>query len=270
MKKIISILVLVFLVLSGLGETAVHRNNAAIPFNTIATMDNHPPLEPKNPHPPNSSINVSINIVLYWTGGDPDPNDTVTYDVYLGGDYPPNNLVSYNQTETYYDPTELILNTTYVWQIVAWDNHGASTLGLCWNFTTGINHPPSAPIIKQSSSTATLKNFLGMKSLLKPLSKPGPFNFTFNATDPDRDDIYYFIDWGDGSTSGWSGPYRSSEEVIQNHTWIKKGTYLVRAKAKDIYDQEGPWGTMQIPFQQRGMLLLAFLFFQVIKYFMNL
>jgi hypothetical protein len=28
-----------------------------------------------------------------------------------------------------------------------------------------------------------------------------------------------------------------------------KGTYLVKAKAKDIYNQEGPWGTIQIPFQ---------------------
>ena len=78
MKKIIPILVLEILVLSGLGVIA----------NKIVTTDNHPPNEPSNPYPPNGSINVSIDIVLCWTGGDPDPSDIVTYDVYLGFDLP--------------------------------------------------------------------------------------------------------------------------------------------------------------------------------------
>lgn len=216
----------------------------------IVTTDNHPPNEPSNPFPPHGSINVSIDIVLCWTGGDPDPGDTVTYDVYLGVDSPPTNLVSHNQTETCYAPTELELNETYCWQIVAWDNHGASTSGPCWGFTTGINHPPGAPIIKGPSSSPIIPCPFGEQPWSRPLLKPGqPYNFTFKATDPDKDDVYYFIDWGDGTISGWCGPHLSGEEVTYNHTWSMKGTYIVRAKAKDIYNQEGPWGTIQILFQ---------------------
>jgi len=239
MNKIIPISIVGIFLLGGLGVTA----------NKIMTTDNHPPNEPNNPFPPNDSINVSIDIVLCWTGGDPDPSDTVTYDVYFGIDLPPNNLVSHNQTETCYAPTELELNTTYFWQIIAWDNHGASTSGLCWSFTTGVNHPPGAPIIKGPKSSPITKYLLGEKPLSRPLPNPGPYNFTFKATDPDRDNVYYFIDWGDGTTGGWYGPYLSGEEVTYNHTWSVKGTYLVKAKAKDIYNQEGPWGTIQIPFQ---------------------
>jgi hypothetical protein len=245
MNKILQMSIIGILILSGFGVTA----------NKIMITDNHPPNEPNNPIPPNSSINVSIDIVLCWTGGDPDPSDIVTYDVYLGVDFPPDNLVSHNQTETSYAPTELELNMTYFWQIVAWDNHGASTPGLSWSFTTGINHPPYAPIVKQSSSISIFKGLLGMKPLLRPSPKPGSYNFTFNATDPDGDDVYYFIDWGDGTTSGWYGSYLSGKEITKNHMWVKKGTYLVKAKAKDIYNQEGPWGTIQIPIQQRSILM---------------
>jgi len=215
----------------------------------LVLTDNHPPNEPSNPFPPNGSINVSIDIVVCWTGGDPDPGDTVTYDVYLGVDSPSTYLVSHNQTETCYAPPELELNESYFWQIIAWDNHGASTSGPCWSFTTGINHPPGAPIIKGPSSSSMITCLLGEQPLSRPLPKPGPYNFTFKATDQDKDNVCYFIDWGDGTTSGWYGPHLSGEEVTYNHTWSVKGTYTVKAKAKDIYNQEGPWGTIQIPFQ---------------------
>jgi hypothetical protein len=272
MNKIIPISLVGILVLSGLGVTAINSNNSTVITNEIVTMDNHPPNEPSNPLPPNGAINVSIDIVLCWTGGDPDPSDNVSYDVYFGVDLPPNNLVSNNQTETCYEPTELELNKTYFWQIVAWDNHGASTTGPCWSFVAGINHPPGTPIVKGPSSSPITKSLLDEKPLSRPLLKPGTYNFTFKATDPDRDDVYYFIDWGDGTISGWFGPYLSGEEVTQSHTWSVKGTYLVKAKAKDIYNQEGPWGTIQIPFHGRSVLVINLLFFQsdFIKCFLSL
>ncbi|MCX6662531.1 MAG: M20/M25/M40 family metallo-hydrolase, partial [Euryarchaeota archaeon] len=38
--------------------------------------------------------------------------------------------------------------------------------------------------------------------------------YTYNAvtTEPDGENIYYFFDWGDGSNSGWLGPYNSGQE----------------------------------------------------------
>jgi hypothetical protein len=60
-----------------------------------------------------------------------------TYDVYFGTSTSPA-LVSTDQNGTTYDPgTLLSYNTIYYWQIVATDNHGLSTSGPLWDFTTG-------------------------------------------------------------------------------------------------------------------------------------
>ena len=49
------------------------------------------------------------------------------------------------------------------------------------------------------------------------------------------------MDWGDGENSGWDGPYPSGETVTLSHTWTSPGTYLVKAKAKDIYNEQSAW-----------------------------
>jgi hypothetical protein len=72
-----------------------------------------------------------------------------------------------------------------------------------------------------------------------------PHNYTFNATDPNGDDVYYLIEWGDNLTSGWIGPYSSGHEMTQSHTW-SKGTYTIKAKAKDIYSYESDWATLSV------------------------
>jgi len=55
-------------------------------------------------------------------------NGNVTYDVYFGKTSPPTKVVS-NQTETSYNPGTLEYNTTYYWQIIAWDDQGESAEG---------------------------------------------------------------------------------------------------------------------------------------------
>jgi hypothetical protein len=67
------------------------------------------------------------------------------------------------------------------------------------------------------------------------------YKYTVSSTDPDGDDIFYFIDWDDGDTSGWIGPYPSGEISKINHTWDSKGEYYIKAKAKDIYNDESFW-----------------------------
>ena len=105
---------------------------------------NNPPNTPSSPSPANGSTGVSITADLSWTGGDPDSGDTVTYDVYFGTTNPPAKVVS-NQSGTTYDTGTMNFNTIYYWKIVAWDNHGASTVGPLWYFTTEINNPPNIP-----------------------------------------------------------------------------------------------------------------------------
>jgi len=61
------------------------------------------------------------------------------------------------------------------------------------------------------------------------------------ATDPEVDDVYYKIDWDDGTATEWLGPFHSDEEEILTHHWTMPGVYEVKAKAKDIYDAVSDW-----------------------------
>jgi len=73
-----------------------------------------------------------------------------------------------------------------------------------------------------------------------------PYPYRFNTTDPDGDDVYYYIDWGDGCYEGWIGPFASGESKMVIHSWSQKGTYTVKAKAKDIYGAESDWETLDV------------------------
>jgi len=105
-----------------------------------------------------------------------------------------------------------------------------------------------------------LKTYLGIANNTAP-DKPtitGPntgkvgvkVDFTIKTTDAENHQVYYFIEWGDGNTSGWLGPYDSDEQITVNHTWQTKDTFTIRAKAKDTVDAESEWATLsvKIPF----------------------
>lgn len=152
---------------------------------TTGTQPNQPPYVPSAPSPVNDSMNISINVDVGWTGGDPD-GDPVTYNVYFGTTSPPP-LVMSNQSALSYDPGTLSYNTLYYWRIVAWDNHGASTEGPLWHFTTGTqpNQPPYAP---SNPSPAN-----GSKEV--PLN----LNLSWTCSDPDGDPITYDVYFGGSS-----------------------------------------------------------------------
>ena len=66
------------------------------------------------------------------------------------------------------------------------------------------------------------------------------------SSDSNGDEIYYYIDWGDGTADDWFGPFPSESPVTATHTWpagFKAGT--IRVKAKDVNGDESGWGTLQ-------------------------
>lgn len=67
--------------------------------------------------------------------------------------------------------------------------------------------------------------------------------YTFNAstTDIDGDDVFYLFNWGDGTNSGWIGPYTSGSEVSASHEWTEVGYYDVKVRAKDVYSTLSEW-----------------------------
>ena len=93
----------------------------------------------------------------------------------------------------------------------------------------GPSDPPSIPQIK-SGVTKGEKNTL--------------YRYSIVAEDPDSDNVYYLIDWGDGNISQWLGPFKSGEECIASHSWNKSGKYEVKAKAKDSKGMESKWSNI--------------------------
>jgi len=116
------------------------------------------------------------------------------------------------------------------WPLFQYDSYHTG----CYRRETGSNQPPAEPTITGS-----------VKGKIKVATE---YNFT--TIDPEGDEVYYFIDWGDTSNSGWIGPFPSGDAVSQSHTWSKKGTYEIKAKAKDSYGTESDWGklTITMPF----------------------
>jgi hypothetical protein len=72
------------------------------------------------------------------------------------------------------------------------------------------------------------------------------YNYTFMSTDPEEDEISYFIDWDDNSTTGWTESLPSGEYYNFSHNWSKKGNYIIKAKAKDVYGGESDWATLEV------------------------
>jgi len=107
-----------------------------------------------------------------------------------------------------------------------------------------------------------------------------PIPYVFVATDPENDNIFYYVDWGDNTNSGWIGSHLSNEQITLTHTWTTKGTYVIKAKAKDIFGAESDWTTLSITMPQNNEvfnthLLLSWLFerfphaFPFLRYFLD-
>ncbi len=85
------------------------------------------------------------------------------------------------------------------------------------------NLPPDAPQIKGPKLARTGKSL----------------TFSIVTSDPEDHDVLYYITWGDGTNSNWSGPYTSGEEISIDHTYSEGGQIYIYVKAKDQYSQEG-------------------------------
>ncbi|MCY2990807.1 MAG: hypothetical protein NTY19_23450, partial [Planctomycetota bacterium] len=98
-------------------------------------VQNQNPDAPRSPSVADGGVTVASNTILSWKGGDPDPLDTVSYDVYFGSTAQPP-LVSTDQPDTVFTTQSLAPGVYYYWRVVSRDNHGAVTPGPLWSFLT--------------------------------------------------------------------------------------------------------------------------------------
>ena len=87
--------------------------------------------------------------------------------------------------------------------------------------------PPKAPVINGPNEGCTNV----------------PINFTVSTTDPNKDDVCYLFNWGDGTRDSWTIYNASGQSVYKSHTFLKPGIFDVAAKAKDIKGNESEWSS---------------------------
>ena len=92
--------------------------------------------------------------------------------------------------------------------------------------------------------------------------------FTFTSTDPGGSDVYYFVDWGDGTDSGWLGPYASGTGITESHKYTEEASYNIRAKARNEDDIESDWSTFAFSAPKTKLVKLDIL--EIIQYIRNL
>jgi hypothetical protein len=101
--------------------------------------------------------------------------------------------------------------------------------------------------------------------------KPGiVYNYTFNGTDPNEDDLEYYIKWGDGNNTNWIGPYSSGEEITLGHSWAKEGTYIIFAKVRDAYGEESSSGSLEVSIPRNRVKTFNSLLHRLIQSYPNL
>jgi len=172
-----------------------------------------------------------------WTPKKPNPGQVITFRASSSED--PDGIITLYEwdwnNDSVYEESYSSSTATHSWSIAGnyqvtlrvTDNNGAT--GTITK-TISINQPPNPPTI-----TGPVKGKVRVDTY---------YNFT--TTDPNSDDVYYFIEWGDETNSSWIGTWPSEDIVIISHTWSKKGTYTIKAKAKDTSGLESDWGQLSV------------------------
>jgi outer membrane protein assembly factor BamB len=166
---------------------------------------------------------------------------------------------------------------------------------LRWKFYAG-EHVESSPVIGEDG-TIYIAAYSGLSSYLYALEtinnlRPSTptidgtasgkinqnYEYTIVSTDPDENNISYYVAWGDGISTGWFGPFPSGEEQTVSHTWTKKGTYTIRVWAMDNYSSESDPGTLSVtmPYQPPQFRIIEWLLerfpnaFPILRYFYSI
>jgi thiol-disulfide isomerase/thioredoxin len=139
------------------------------------------------------------------------------------------------------DVHEMNLSISAIWK-------GNGVIDIAVNIKNNEEMPNGAP------STPTLSG---------PNSGKPNKNFTFNVTttDPEGGQVWYWIDWGDGTNTGWTGPFASGTGTTESHTWTTKENFTIKAKAKDNQDAESNWATLTVTIPCNRIIYTPFMQF---------
>jgi len=209
------------------GAMSVWSNGLRI---TVKSPINDPPYRPSKSDGPTTGY---VTISYTYSTGTTDPNgDQVSY----GWDWNGNDSVD---EWTTMHPSGVMVNVFHAWdsagvynvKVKSKDEHNAiSDWSDPFIVTIYDNNPPGAPSIDGPASGRTGQMY----------------EYTFLAADSNENDISYFIDWGDDTSTGWTEFIASETSVNAKHTWAEQNTFTIKAKAKDIHGAESDWGILEV------------------------
>jgi hypothetical protein len=201
--------------------------NPDLTMGVVSTSD--PPVTPSKPVGPPHGVRY---VEYTYTTSSTDPNGDKIYYMFNWGD---------GTSTSWLGPytSGLTISASHSWSAIgdypvkvkARDTNAATS---DWSepLTVSIvlNDPPNTPTMTGPGSGTPGTTYL----------------YKIQTTDLNGDDVYYYIDWGDNTTSGWIGPYASGVQATTTHSWSQQGTYTIMFKAKDVIGEESGWGTLQV------------------------
>jgi len=186
--------------------------------------NNQPPHKPETPTGPTQG---DVGFSYTYTTRTTDPEDDI---INYGWDWDSDDIVD---QWSGYEESGTIISASHTWyypgsyevKVKAKDVNNKESE---WSNTLSVqisNTPPETPTIT-GPDTAKINQAC---------------TFTVVSNDYNNDDIYYLFDWYEGTNSGWLGPYVSGSPCTENHIFTEEGSYIIKAKVKDIHGAESNW-----------------------------
>ena len=106
---------------------------------------NSAPDAPVLPAPADGVSGQPVKLTLSWTAEDTDLSDSLSYKLYFGTDEEPRRNPVIRLTEPFYEPSTLMYDQHYYWQVTAVDSFDEEATGDIWGFSTMLSGPPDVP-----------------------------------------------------------------------------------------------------------------------------
>ena len=202
---------------------------------------------PETPDAPSGPLEWRIDIQTTFTSSTTDPEEDSIYYMFDWGDG------AFSEWEGPYASGDTG-SAVHIWtelgeyevRVIAKDTYNSISE---WSepaiINIVLNQPPNTPTIsgEQNGNVGT------------------EYEYTFNAVDPDDDNVKYHIDWDDGDTET-TDFFSSGTDVKVKHTWTNQDTYIIRVTAEDTHGLIGPEGTLTVTMpRNRAIMNIPFLQF---------